>query len=531
MAKSKKKDTKTKKQSAMEAKAKMQDLKNKLRSQYLNDLAEAKANAKVSVTTKKDEILQKAAKTAENLLKKYNTDYDKAIANTKDMNVISILKDMKEKAFSKSSTTNLNLTASDSNTVTAGGKATFDMFSDTNKRTKAITYKREETVVEKVPTYASQIDRRNLKVTYVEKEKTVDKSTTIKLRRADEILASNLFFPVKVNWYNKFNIYGWIDPFDTDRIVKEFLFFTKPDLNIFNDPTSCTSGLNTDTEHNGKYSLATNPIFNDAYHNHLDILATLESTAKNKSGHTLPFMNILSNAVTSKLDLPGVTAETQSATANIMGVEPQYRGHSFKSDLGYDFTLQFMDTQYLEIYTLAKVYDEYSRLLKLGEIMPKKNHIVNRIIDNQFSVYKFLVGSDGETIIYYAKLTGVFITDVPRSEFGDPPENGFKYSLSFHANFVEDMNPYILSEFNHIVREFHKESKVDLLKTKKDYWKNMEWIGVWNGNIGAVDNRWASYPQVVKYYAKSDDTKDNASVINRVTRRNREYDYRLKWVE
>ena len=59
----------------------------------------------------------------------------------------------------------------------------------------------------------------------------------------------------------------------------------------------------------------------------------------------------------------------------------------------------------------------------------------------------------------------------------------------------------------------------------------MEWIGVWNGNIGAVDNRWASYPQVVKYYAKSDDTKDNASVINRVTRRNREYDYRLKWVE
>ena len=41
----------------------------------------------------------------------------------------------------------------------------------------------------------------------------------------DDVLASNSIFPLKnANWYNKCSRYGWIDPFDTDQIVKEFLF-------------------------------------------------------------------------------------------------------------------------------------------------------------------------------------------------------------------------------------------------------------------------------------------------------------------
>ena len=37
----------------------------------------------------------------------------------------------------------------------------------------------------------------------------------------------------KAGWYDKFNRYGWINPFDRDEVSREFLFFTKPDLYIF----------------------------------------------------------------------------------------------------------------------------------------------------------------------------------------------------------------------------------------------------------------------------------------------------------
>ena len=47
---------------------------------------------------------------------------------------------------------------------------------------------------------------------------------------------------------------------------------------------------------------------------------------------------------------------------NLYGTSIAYRGHSYKSDVGFDFSLSFEDTPQLEVYTLAKTYDEYHRL-------------------------------------------------------------------------------------------------------------------------------------------------------------------------
>ena len=243
------------------------------------------------------------------------------------------------------------------------------------------------------------------------------------------MMHSNLFIKRSdADWYSKCNRYGWIDPFDTDRVTREYLFFTKPDLNIFNNETKKILD-----------KVARNPIINEAVSRMPNTVAQLQSSVKNPDGKKGAFMFLLSNAVASKLDLPGISAESHESTTNIMGASIQYRGHSLKSDNGYDFSLSFKDTAYLEIYTLAKVYDEYMRMIKQGIIAPKEKYIINHIISEQFSIYKFLVGSDGETIIYYAKATGCYITDVPRSDMGDPSDEGFKYSLSFHAQFIEDM--------------------------------------------------------------------------------------------
>ena len=331
------------------------------------------------------------------------------------------------------------------------------------------------------------------------------------------LLASNgLFSITDANWYDTYNRYGWIDPYDHDK-YREFLFFTKPDMNIFN--TNKSKDINSadlvagESDNNlSQGNLKQNPIITEAYNNHIKALAQLQSSIKDSNGNYNPFMYLLSNSCNSKLDLPGISSESQSSTTNIMGTEIMYRGHSLKSDNGYDFTLSFTDTQYMEIYYMLKSYDEIMRLYKTGEHRPKFDYITNNIVDYMFSIYKFLVGSDGETIAYFAKLTGVYFTDVPRGDMSDPGDDGLKYSISFHANFIEDSNPAILAEFNALI-------PYDVRQKSKTY------IPVFNPEIGAVDNTWAQFPIVTKK------SNSDGAYWRRVGRRNnRKYDYYLKWI-
>jgi len=327
-----------------------------------------------------------------------------------------------------------------------------------------------------------------------------NKEKIFMIENLTKAMAANGLFPMSdIDYYNKFNRYGFIDPFNTDTVCTEWLFFTKPDLYLFDGPKSDSVTLNTE--------LAGIPFFKDAAERNKEALLQLQYSVKDKNGNSNPFMYLLSNSVTSKLDLPGISVDSQESTQTIMGTNIQYRGHSFKSDNSYDFSLSFTDTPQLEIYTMVKVYDEYLKMLKMGEITKfddkHKAYILSRAMPEQFSVYKFLIGSDGETILYYAKLTGVYFTDVPRSDFGDPSQDGFKFSLSFHAQFVEDNNPMILTDFNRISPNVI----------------NGTYLDVYNLSLGMVDNQWATFPKVVR--VNNDD--------KRVARRGTHHDYRMKW--
>ena len=328
-------------------------------------------------------------------------------------------------------------------------------------------------------------------------------------------LAANGVFALEdMKWYTKFNRFGYINPYN-ETANREYLFFTKPDLNIFsdnkdndtyNDYQLTTDNLNPGVNSNG--GLKNNALFQDAVHRFKGSLVQLQSSIKT-DGIYNPFMCILSNGVTSKLDLPGLSAESNESASNMYGSTIQYRSSSFKSDNGYDFSLSFTDTKYLEIYMIAKLYDEYCRQEKLGYIRPKKKYIRNRVIDNQFSIYKIIVGADGEQILYFAKLTGVYFTDVPRGDMGDPAQDGFKFSLSFHAQFVEDSNPNILSDFNILTKNVPKSV-----------------IPVYNTKINAVNNKWAGLPYVVQVNSNKDKRAAKAARED-----HGDYIYLLKWRE
>lgn len=338
---------------------------------------------------------------------------------------------------------------------------------------------------------------------------------SVKINNLNNTLAGNrIFSKDDIDYYNHYSRYGFIDPYNTEQVVREFLFFTKPDLNIFNlgyedekadKPKLKPYGI-LEYEADLHPYLQTIPFFVEANIRHKDALRQLQYSVMDADKNRNPFMYLLSNSVTSKLDLPGITAESRESTPNIMGTSIQYRGHSYKSDNGYDFSLSFNDTAYLEIYTMLKAYDEYMRLIKTGEIEPKRDYIINRIIPEQFSIYKFLVGNDGETILFYAKLTGCYFTDVPRSDLSDPGTDGIKYSVGFHAQFVEDSNPMIINEFNRLSPGGSQTKYAD----------------TYNYEANTVDNSWVKWPKIVAVSSQDD---------LQVKRRGTGYDYRMKWIK
>ena len=188
------------------------------------------------------------------------------------------------------------------------------------------------------------------------------KAISVNASNLNKVLNGNqLFARSDIDYFNKFFKFGHVDPYNTDQITREYLFFTKPDLYIMDGTTVSDAKLND--------SLKDIPFFIDAYNRHKESLGQLQGSLKSSNGKPNPFMTILTNSVTSKMDLPGISAESQESTSNVYGVNIAYRSHSFKSDNGFDFSLSFTDTMHLDIYTMVKAYDEYMRLNKMGQIV------------------------------------------------------------------------------------------------------------------------------------------------------------------
>ena len=324
----------------------------------------------------------------------------------------------------------------------------------------------------------------------------------------ETLWANNLYSRRDMEWYTKFNRFGCIDPYNALSGAREYLFFTKPDLNLV---IPDTRQLNPE--------LKNQPYFEELINRYPDVIAQLQKS--NGIGDKGPFMAILSNAVKNSLELPGITANTIDTPSNIYGTSYNYRGWGYHDDENVSFSLEFEDTKYLEVYNLIKAYEEYQRLKRLGMVTPPNiypkapvvngkcfgYYLKNKILHDQFSVYKFIVEDDGETIIHYSKFWGVFFKNVPRDAFSDPKvEGGLRYAVEFEAAFVEDLNPSILTDFNELTY---------------DYVKNTKDLPVFNKNTKMIDGTWATMPIITKV------NKDKNPQWNGPD--NMKYIYKLKW--
>lgn len=245
---------------------------------------------------------------------------------------------------------------------------------------------------------------------------------------------------IKTALHDKTFRFGLADPYGSISTAREYLFFTKPDLHILqmnDNGTLANENLNS--------TLADIPFWVDLWNTRKN--TTIKSLQI--STGTDPFNHLLQNQVISNLDVPALSSEMIDTPTNMYGVGYSYRGSSESSDDNPEFSLEFKDTRYLDTYMYFKAYEEYQTLKHHGVISPSKYYTVNKILHDQFAIYKFLVDEDMETIIYYGKMYGVAPKSLPRDVFSNPNfDNGISYAIDFKAAFYEDMRPDILADFN-----------------------------------------------------------------------------------
>lgn len=323
---------------------------------------------------------------------------------------------------------------------------------------------------------------------------------------AKQMRSAGIYQPLDMSYNTKFYRLKRIDPYYRVEGAIEYLFFTKPDLNLVNTigtdrnpygalttgdiETNTIQGNSGSFGHDFKkmilgdgtdsFQIGTSVVPYFRMLKDLGYEQTFADLCSSyiRNGNTddkCPFIRILSNRKCSNMDIPDISVEDLETAQNLYGFKLHYPLSSLKSDEDMEFSIDFEDTQYLEVYHLFKSWDLFRRLKWLGVVFPKKEYIENKILCDHISVFKFLVDVDGETLLYWAKATGVYPKSISRSSFSEMGKDGaLNINVTFKVSgWFEDMDPMILEDFNDLILK----------------WKGSlpSAVPIWSNEVGAVD--------------------------------------------
>ena len=215
-----------------------------------------------------------------------------------------------------------------------------------------------------------------------------------------------------------------------------YVFFTKPDLNIFARYSNAGT-LNKD--------FSSRVEFNDLLKTDPELFRNLQVNQGNG-----PFIYPLTNAVknfTTKDEI--IKTRDSVETANDWKVVYGHRINDSRASDTVDLT--FQDDRNLTVYKTLKIWVNYISLVTLGEISPHSENRRKRILDYAGSIYYFLTDETGTNILYWCKLIGTFPLNIPSSTMGWDL-GSFKqleYNVSFQYS-MKDESPLVIADFNKI---------------------------------------------------------------------------------
>lgn len=348
-----------------------------------------------------------------------------------------------------------------------------------------------------------------------------------------DVLRSNLIYDrADLSWYERFNRFGFMDPYNNLTQTKEYLFFTKPDCHIFTPGTTKLQPV-----------LANDPFFIDMANRYPHVIQQLQSSAGSSGNNNddnivkNPFMVLLSNSVKNSMDLPALTANEMDNSTNMYGTTLPYRKDAWTGDENVEFSLEFEDSRFLEVYLLLKTYEMYERYKTIGMIYPpnidkadefgegKHNcnvYIREKRLHDTFGVYRIIVGEDYQTIIYWAYMCGAYFNNVPRDAFNDLKNGeGLRFTADFKAFCVSDMDPTILINFNRLIYKAYGQGSYNRSRLHI-YGEDGSTLG--KETHSRINGDWAKYPMIARLEKEDFATSDAWPGINGMN-----YTYQLQW--
>ena len=360
--------------------------------------------------------------------------------------------------------------------------------------------------------------------------------------------AAGVFRPVDMKHHEKFFRIHRYDPFNYVDGAIEYIFITKPDLPILNNEGTDLDDL-----------VLRIPYFAD-----LKALGYMQAVIQNLcfsysggSDSNFPFIRILTNRKTANMDLPDISVDEFTTATNMYGSQVIYSKSSEGSEENIDFTLEFEDTKYLEIYHLFKAYDLFRQYKDLGIMGPGVffekdvktdnnnapptigafrafrhgirdaidsivekvyegdrevrsgvharylSYVTNRILYDHMSIYKIMVANDGQTILHIAKNTGIFPKTISRSSFSEIPDRGpLKITVGFKGSgWLEDAEFAELSvDFNALIYNY--------VGGKKDFLNGNIDVPIWDDVAGRVSQENVDFPFIRKWPNNNQQTSE-----------------------
>ena len=275
--------------------------------------------------------------------------------------------------------------------------------------------------------------------------------TTAEDELFDKLMRSNgIYSKGDLDWNNTFYRFPRNDPYNFLGPTKEYVFFTKPDLHIFS--SNDTSVLNSELENI--------PIFVDMMNRGYN--KTVLRDLQYSSDTSTPFIRLLSNAKSSNIELSPINVDDTETASNMYGTKMFYRKASDRSDEEADFSIEFSDSKWLEVYLWFKLFDIYEQRKYEGKITPPRQwYIEHKVLHDQMTIFKFIVGEDGETIVHYSRKQGCYPKSVPREAFSDPSsDGGLRFSTQWKCTFQDDSDPIILAHFNKLSQSISAQGEL-----------------------------------------------------------------------
>lgn len=266
-----------------------------------------------------------------------------------------------------------------------------------------------------------------------------------------------------------------------------YIFFTKPDMNLWGDPnhSNLTWNLVKDTWQE----------LDDSF------LRTMKKDKKvgakifdsldggrSKFDHG-PFIKLLSNTARN-FEAKDTVLRTDEMAGNFVGHRLVLPGTTIDSESVDTVSINYNEYSDYSIMLLHKVWVDYINGVKRGTLWPKHTYIEHRVIDYVSSVYYFKTDETGRKIKFWSKLTGLFPTNVPYSamSFHLGQTQLKDIDITYTYSFREDMKPEIIDEFKFLTgkptvtmnvgkdeRIGHytvKGKKVSFLENVYDNWKS-----------------------------------------------------------